>query len=49
MPQWSQWAIDYAAGFDVDPVTKCAVPRKIGCHVATLEECDAFLKHRGLW
>jgi len=42
---WSEHAIDYEAGFDVDEYG-CAHPRKIGCYVLTLEECDEILKKR---
>lgn len=42
MTIWSDKAIDYSAGFTVDPITKRATPNKIGCSVMTIEETLAI-------
>ncbi|MDX1699769.1 MAG: hypothetical protein R3250_04075 [Melioribacteraceae bacterium] len=46
MPIWSDKCIDESAGFDVDPITKQAKPRKLGAWVMTIEECKECLKER---
>ena len=42
---WSDKAIDYSAGLDKQPDGSMK-PRKIGCYVLTIEECEAILEKR---
>ena len=43
---WSKYCIDSSLGFDI--IYGVQVPRKLGCFVSTIEECDAALALRRL-
>lgn len=43
---YSNYCIDPTAGFDINPVTKEATPRKLGYWVMTIEEAEEKLRER---
>jgi len=45
---WSEEAIDYDAGFELIKTESGTIqrPRKIGCWVLTVQECDEILRRR---
>lgn len=44
--EYEETCVNNTKGFDVDTVTKRAIPREYGLYVFTPEECHKLMKYR---